>query len=287
MQEFLQAMQRPSQLRGHAGADPEVMAAVNAVIEDTRVEVPEEESDSEYENVPKKPKTVNAEKSVPQPPVSEDSRPDAMDVDQLVAAGAEQAEQKKPDGDVATDTTAQPPNPVSDDDWLRSRTSRLLGMVEDDDEDGQPAPAPTTSVQPPRQIEPDAEFEGFEDEPVAQGQSVSIPVEDEHLEDAPPVDEVEEKVRQSQRLYLRNLSYNITEDDLREAFDGFGNLDEVSRLSFLTSNFISFVFKMNIQIGTSDAQCANGVIRIGYFSRCFSSLIKKRNALSYIQLSAS
>lgn len=261
-------MQRPSKLLGHAGADPEVMAVVNRTEdENVDVHVPEAESDSEYENVPKKAKSANMEK--PAPPQQD---PTAMDVDELVAEGAAQSEQpQQPE-----DTPADPPAALTDDDWLRSRTSRLLGLAGDDEEEDESAPPPTTSATTlPQQDKVEEDFEGFKDDANPSEQTLPVVTEDVELEDAPPMNDVEAKVRQSQRLYLRNLSYNITEDDLRSAFDGFGNLDEVSHTIFSSSHP---QFHDEHLIGTSDA-IAHDVKRIEYFSRCFSSLKETNNPL--------
>ncbi|KEQ68511.1 RNA-binding domain-containing protein [Aureobasidium namibiae CBS 147.97] len=140
LSEFLNAMQAPSKLRGTRGEEVNIAAQEL----DTKVVVPEADSDSEYENVPKKPKSAA-------PAAAATTRP--------------------------SHTVAASPSP-------------------------EPVPQPESASK-------DEEFEGFEDEP------------------APPTDEVEEKVRASQRLYLRNLSYATQEDDLRAAFTGFGNLEEV------------------------------------------------------------
>lgn len=269
LQEFLQAMQAPSKLRGHAGADPEVMKAAGQMEDmNVKVPVPEAESDSEYENVPKKARSAKTEK-----PSQEKSQSEAMDVDQLVAAGAQQAEtvgEDKAEDDAAAD--GQTPAALTDDDWLRSRTSRLLGLAEDDDEDALSAPPPTTSAtQHLPQKASDEDFEGFEDDDATNAKEVVQPeqAEEDPAENAAPVDEVEAKIRESRRLYLRNLSYNVTEEDLRGAFDSFGNLDEVSHILFPSIDPTRFHDEH--LIGTSDA-IASDVKRIEYFSRCFSSL---------------
>lgn len=204
LNEFLQAMQAPSKLRGNRGEEVNMAAQQ----EDTKVVVPEADSDSEYENVPKKQKSAAPAVKVPVPAAK-----DAMDVDSPAVPQADQAEE-------SAGTTEPRDTAMTDDDWMRSRTSRLLGLAADDEEEDASAthvPSHTVPAEPspePADIQPDSEakdepFEGFEDEPTS-------------------VDEVEEKVRASQRLYLRNLSYATREDDLRSAFAGFGNLEEVS-----------------------------------------------------------
>jgi multiple RNA-binding domain-containing protein 1 len=113
--------------------------------------------------------------------------------------------------------------PVSDIDWLRSRTNRVLDLVEDDE---QPAPAAPSSkpqstqtiqfVQPAQQhIAPEA---------VAQPDEVEEP--EVRPEDVPPSAEVD-KIRDTGRLYLRNLHFDVTEEELREHFSKYGSLEEV------------------------------------------------------------
>ena len=234
-------MKPPSKLKGHAGADPEVMDIVNST-EQIKVQVPEGESDSEYENVPKKPKSDKTAKTVSAEQAEVSVQSEAMHVDGPTAKNPDGAEDAQEDGNEAT----QLKTALTDDDWLRSRTSRLLGINDDDDDDAQTAPAPSTSLQPVHEDKADADFEGFDDD----AKDAPAPVvveEDADTPDVPPGNEVEDKIRQSQRLYLRNLSYKIVEEDLRGAFDGFGNLDEVSHsLFFITQITQISRYMMNI-----------------------------------------
>lgn len=225
-------MKAPSKLRGHAGADPDVMEAVNR-IEDPKISLPEADSDSEYEAVPKKSKVAEIDAS-PQPVAQTPAPPAAaMDVDELVASGAAGSDEKQ---DIAEDTSAGAPTGVTDDDWMRSRTSRLLGIVDDDEEEEQSGIAPTTAPRPIQQDKVDSDFEGFGDDEDTKAVAPPETTHDDDVETTLPMDQIEEKIRQSQRLYLRNLSYNVTEDDLRSSFESFGNLDEVSYHSFRFSH---------------------------------------------------
>jgi multiple RNA-binding domain-containing protein 1 len=235
LSEFLNAMQAPSKLRGHRGE--EVITAAQEL--DTKVVVPEADSDSEYENVPKKPKS--AAPAVKSPPVP--TTTDAMEVDRPAPTQTDQVDEN-------AEPAAEQDTVMNDDDWMRSRTSRLLGLANEEEEAeaatttrpsytvaASPSPEP---VPQPKPATKDEEFEGFEDEP------------------APPVDEVEEKVRASQRLYLRNLSYATQEDDLRGAFASFGNLEEVSTTFFFHFHYTHVCwFKDEHLIGTAYALCAD------------------------------
>jgi hypothetical protein len=243
LNEFLNAMQAPSKLRGTRGDEVNIALQQQQEEEAAKVVVPEADSDSEYENVPKKQKSAaSAVKAAAVPPTT-----DAMLVDQPTSTQPDQADE----------STTQQDTPMNDDDWMRSRTSRLLGLSNEEEEEeaantvrpshtvaSSPSPEPT-DLPPVRVAKEEPAFEGFEDEP------------------AKPVDEVEEKVRASQRLYLRNLSYATREDDLRAAFAGFGNLGEVSTTTLLSSSLLhthkqrACWFKDEQLIGTAYAPCAD------------------------------
>jgi len=65
-------------------------------------------------------------------------------------------------------------------------------------------------------------------------------------------DPIIEAIKTNGRLFVRNLPYTATEDDLREHFQPFGALEEV-RLEISYFLFGLFSFMMNIQIGTAYA----------------------------------
>ena len=223
--EFLEAMKPPSKTKG---LRTEEQASVQA---DTQVDgqiTDEGESDQEYQTVSKKRKTPvekgpSQHQSVVAPPTESKEPVDdqvttennLMDVDGMA-----------PSNDDAKDT--------SDEAWLRSRTSRLLGLVDEDDEDGASTrrePATVTSATAPVQVaqestnDKDEETAGLNQaEPAAP--TDSLPSSE---------DETEQKIIASQRLYIRNLSYAVTEDDLRQQFATFGELLEVRCIHFSPS----------------------------------------------------
>jgi multiple RNA-binding domain-containing protein 1 len=110
--------------------------------------------------------------------------------------------------------------PVSDVDWLRSRTNRLLELVEDDEQS-----VPTAPLSKPQSTQPAQSTEPVVTETVAQPDEVEEP--EARPEDVPSSAEVD-KIRETGRLYLRNLHFDITEEDLREHFSKYGSLQEVS-----------------------------------------------------------
>ncbi|PSS12723.1 hypothetical protein M430DRAFT_21794 [Amorphotheca resinae ATCC 22711] len=171
------------------------------------IEIPEAESDAEYEAVPKKLK-----KTSPEPVISADPVP--------VAGIADVPVESKPiiPEPVAPDAT--------DDDWLRNRTNRLLDLVDPADlpvgqetaakEDADVVMAesisevagPNKTEQPPEVDAPKVEEEG------------------EAAEDEKP-DPVIEAIKSNGRLFVRNLPYTASEEELREHFAPYGSLEEV------------------------------------------------------------
>lgn len=219
LKEFLEAMAPASKSKTWANEDLATFgqgAAAPAM--DTVAVVEAGESDNEYESIPvkKKEKKEKAPESRPQ-----ENRPQ----DDVEMKGAEET---KENGAVEA-VEVEPAAPVSDADWLRSKTSRLLDLT--DDVDAEIARVTlndnTTSQVPPRRA------------PAAQGESEEWKGIDEEMTEPAKAEESEEEkgtteeeaafetISKSGRLFLRNLSYSVTEDDLRDHFKQHGDLEEV------------------------------------------------------------
>ncbi len=124
-----------------------------------------------------------------------------------------------------------PKSMVSDADWLRSRTSRLLGLVEDRPSEGDTAgeingmeqqpvkPSNVESPNPPDVLlrEDDSVGQDF----VSPGQSYTNP-------------EIE-SIRTTGRLFVRNLPYGTSKDELREYFSSQETTPEASSIPFVES----------------------------------------------------
>ncbi|KAF2401768.1 RNA-binding domain-containing protein [Trichodelitschia bisporula] len=194
LKEYLGVMQAPSKSKTWAN---DMMDGIDEVQSTTVPLVLSAEagpeSDDEYQTVPKKAKRAVSD--------GEEEVPAQLAVPQRTetAGNREQAtvEQRKP-----TDET--------DDDWLRSRTSRLLDLV---DEDGEL----------PVRGKPLAEQSNESAGPIAQ----TVQPETEAEEASAPTNADEEKIRGTARLFLRNLPYSVSEDDLRDRFCLFGQVEEV------------------------------------------------------------
>ncbi|CAJ2499993.1 Uu.00g028460.m01.CDS01 [Anthostomella pinea] len=168
------------------------------------------ESDDDYQPLPKKvPQRETRHPASPPPPVAaRHLSPTSMDV------GQDGTERQIPQ---AADGIAEPAK--TDDDWLRQRTNRLLDLVDDDD-----VPNVTPTRQSPAKSPAPAEMQL--DAPQTKP--------DEVCQTSPPndnkpatKDDVLDTIRKSSRLFVRNLPYSATEDDLRKVFREYGSLEEV------------------------------------------------------------
>ena len=211
MKEFLEVYQPPSKTNIWTEGDAQIAAgnatAVTEPVED--VVVPADESDDEYQVITKKPKTAEVQQEAP---AEKQAVPVAVPSAVTEDAAVQDVDAAMPD---APEDAAGDQAPTTDDDWLRSRTNRLLDLVEDDDVPVAPASAPTKPAAEKR------------DSPVAVEQKPELtqPVE------APAADAAsseEDKIRETGRLYLRNLHFEVSEEDIRSQFSKYGSLNEVS-----------------------------------------------------------
>jgi multiple RNA-binding domain-containing protein 1 len=210
LKEFLEVMQPASKpktwaIQGGDGSALEPPTKMQAI------EVPEAESDGEYEAVPRKSRKTGPPKATIQTELvavsSMMERP--TEIDEAVVAPA------------APDST--------DGDWLRGRTNRLLDLVDPEElvhsrveaSANESTVAETTTDEPVINKEPSIEEEEFEG-----------------LEDEKP-DPVIETIKSNGRLFVRNLPYIASEEDLREHFETFGALDEVCLYFFVLFSSVS------------------------------------------------
>ncbi|KKK21323.1 hypothetical protein P175DRAFT_0433395 [Aspergillus ochraceoroseus IBT 24754] len=109
--------------------------------------------------------------------------------------------------------------PVSDSDWLRSKTSRLLGLLDEDEQ---------AAFEPTMQESSSAAAVGSTNEVTKVDNVASSPKPDsQKAPAAPEVDTNIETIRISARLFVRNLSYDTTESDLEPIFAPFGKIEEI------------------------------------------------------------
>ncbi|EPS41419.1 hypothetical protein H072_4687 [Dactylellina haptotyla CBS 200.50] len=172
------------------------------------LQVPEDESEEEYEELshPKLEKK-KWKKDIPElPSISQNA------VDSAVTA-EDPSTEPAADPEILPDVDEPVQTGLSDADWLKSMTSTKL-EPKDPNAETEPKDKPGSSD----------EWGGIED--------------DENMEDAPadtsseprPKSEYDlaiEKIEETGRLFVRNLTYSVTESELEELFAQFGELEEV------------------------------------------------------------
>ncbi|KAK7983819.1 RNA recognition domain-containing protein [Apiospora arundinis] len=176
-------------------------------------------SDDEYETVPERPaKRVSRQTDQAAAPVS--PQPSMAKVPSTAIASAPAIDDdstKQMDVDESNEPAATT-GPATDDEWLRNRTNRLLDLVDDDDispETITPAqvgqqPSQTATAPPPSPPSVENEEPQPKPEPLVSGGKDTL-----------------ETIRESRRLFLRNIAYTATEDDLKAYLEPFGDIEEV------------------------------------------------------------
>ncbi|KAI1104609.1 RNA-binding domain-containing protein [Jackrogersella minutella] len=222
LQEFLNVMQpanaSTSKLHG-IGIEPidEPPAKYAALAVD------EGASDDEYEVVPSRRKKTQP-RETPRPSINVAEEPNDQPQEKVDSTEEAPTEQSLPTAPTPTSTATHVA--ATDDDWLRSRTNRLLDLV--DDEDIVPTAASSNDTLP---IPPSREQEEPEivDATVDEDQEMN---DQSHQSDpdepsAEIKDDDLDTVHKTKRLFVRNLPYSATEDDLRSYFGQYGDIEEV------------------------------------------------------------
>ena len=202
-------------------SNEDYIPARNVVGAERASHIPEEDgqSDAEYEPVPKKRKksSSSTEES------KQISLPTERPKQQVMESDGLEVERNHK---IANENgLVQNSAPTSDTDWLRSRTSRLLGLVDDDEldlvQDFQRAPQESKT---PTTIRED-------EEAVTRRSDAGSQTDQESQEADKQSDDTYRKSQdnlETGRLFLRNLSYETNTDDLRSLFETYGILEEVS-----------------------------------------------------------
>ena len=197
LKEFLEVMQPANKAKKWTAMEADDSAA-EPPTKMQAIELPEGESDGEYEEVPQKAR----QKSPPKIAAP------------VVAVAALPIADQGSSVDAATDTNMPD---ATDDDWLRSRTNRLLDLMDPEDIPV-PSKAPNPSEAPAIEI--------FAEEPLIFNKEIEA-TEDTSEENEEKPDPTLEAIRSNGRLFVRNLPYTATEQDLRNHFAPFGALEEV------------------------------------------------------------
>lgn len=211
-------------------ANDDTMAQAQASAESaTAIAQPPQEKEPSEEK-PSQPKKARTTETLP--PASTEA-PQPMVVDHSGEDGNE-------DVSAQEDKNEEEAGPVSDMDWLRSKTSRLLGLLDEEEQaefDERKAEEPETPQSPVKGNSRIAEIEDDEEEESAPQPATDLAA-DEAMDDAEESAEEDrispeqakniDLIRTSARLFLRNLSYELKEADLQPLFAPFGKTEEVS-----------------------------------------------------------
>lgn len=227
LREFLEAYKPKSKRKAWENGDVEMPTEVaREPAQQGTDAIPEGQSDGEYEEVPTKAKRTKRDRNVDQPNVTADTT-------SLLAAQPEQQADVALDASLepARDTDEVPAAAVSDADWARSRTSRLLGLLDDAEDDvGTATRQQDDHMSGASDNESEMPTKGL-DRPQNDGDathSMPTPPSDDHEPAAGVLDVEESAVRSSMRLFLRNLPYDVRREDLEAEFAPFGDIEEVS-----------------------------------------------------------
>lgn len=173
----------------------------------------EEDSDGEYEKIPApEAKRQKVDVPIPTPVKLPAAQVSAVEAPQQVAEAGE------------TNDEAVPVADATDNEWLRSHTNRLLDLVGPDDLDLTPVVRPVPVTQPSR---PSASKDIDMDR--ASPREATLEPATEQVEDDSSV----AQITRTLRLFIRNLSFKVTEAELTEYFAQFGEVEKVSPISFL------------------------------------------------------
>ena len=178
----------------------------------------EAESDDEYERIPARKEKAQRTGSPPRPPqVTRPPRDEKVSHDAVPADGVEGETEA---GHQAKGEDQHPTAEVTDDDWLRSRTNRLLDLVDPDDLAAVPAP------RTPKEVRQDTASD--RDDPHSSGEMTHDVTEDKTVVEEVATDNAVEAISKTSRLFVRNLPFSATEEEIRGAFEEHGTLQEVS-----------------------------------------------------------
>lgn len=219
LKEFLDVMQAPSKAKMWANDDASIGAETAPPIDGVAdAGAGENASDDQYQVLSKKAKLAQ----VTEKP-SVDAEPAPVTRNPPSAADDEYADMIDVIGEAASNT-GNGAGTVTDSDWLRSRTNRVLDLVDDDEDNtvSRPAAAPEMPTRDNPMAPPKLTDHGSEEELAAPADTAVTGL-------APLPDD---KIRQTGRLYLRNLHFDVTSDDLHDHFSQYGSLEEV-RFHFL------------------------------------------------------
>ncbi|KAK8927473.1 Multiple RNA-binding domain-containing protein [Metarhizium anisopliae BRIP 53293] len=278
LREFLQVMR--SGREGAVADDSNAAVGADHAFSHGEVAVPEGESDDEYEQIPSRteksrriePRQDKSDNVARQPPPRDERTPK----DNIKEAGENKAEA------IDSEMTDQGPSATgaTDDDWLRSRTNRLLDLVDPDDLASgavlNPVDATTEQDMENDRLSSHSSDEG------TPGTTTDVATSKETA-----TEDAVSAISRTSRLFVRNLPYSATEDDIRETFDKFGTLQEVHLP--LTAAGATKGFAMVLFTNSSDAvrafQALDGVTFQGRILHIIPADAKREQGLDEFGIS--
>ncbi|KAJ5086017.1 Nucleotide-binding alpha-beta plait [Penicillium argentinense] len=218
LQEYLSLMQNSSKTRTWANDDGMVNPA-----EEPAVAINQPTQDTGATEVPSHAKKARIQQRVDWV----DKEPEPIVADQSEETGNENTTMQ--DNREKEEEEVEAP-PISDEDWLRSKTSRLLGLL-DDDEEAEYELRAQQAAKSPSPINNELESRTAAVKIIApQPATNSDDEEDEEAEDVAQITAEQQKnidlIRDSARLFVRNLAYDTTDADLEPLFAQFGKVNE-------------------------------------------------------------
>ena len=248
-QEFLEVMQPPSKARTWQNQDLSTAENLDQSLFTTETpNLTDAQSDGKHsellETTGEKYENASSERAVVMFPVFKEGSSRDEETASLKETAPGQAE-----GELTGEVTA-----VSDADWLRSRTSRLLGLVDDDETNN-------SSLLPQNQQSQAPEESKIHNlAQIASKSTIDYGTKEETHSEEPfkskvVSDQIEYSSVKNGRLFVRNLTYSTTEDELRRHFESSecGTVEEVSLILSINLPTCSCVLVMNILIGTAYA----------------------------------
>lgn len=227
LREFLEVMQPPSKSKGWDNQDVLHPTTVPLLARNPTRQMPpatDEKSDGEYEPMRKK---IKVSIETPENNTIEGST--AHDLPIVDSEIGVQLVENEAAMRPAQSLGPEPPLAASDEDWLRSRTSRLLGLV--DDEETSIVKSPISGNDKPRN-EFDKASELEEEDQSEELIEYPRPMDGEGGNNEQTVTKNnDEPITGNGRLFLRNLTYTLTEEDIRKHFEdhGCGGIEEVRK----------------------------------------------------------
>ncbi|GIK02365.1 multiple RNA-binding domain-containing protein 1 [Aspergillus viridinutans] len=213
LQEYLSVIERPSKTKTWANGEDFLNTVQNqTATSDQREDQRDDTTEQVEEHSHKQRKKVRVDDI---PKVAHDREPEPMVLDKTEK---EHERTNADDQGEAISRTQEEPEPVSDADWLRSKTSRLLGLLDEDEQ----AEFDSTAQRKP---DPSPQSATVSKGDVQHSYDGKTTVESSTEEEE--VDTNIENIRLSSRLFVRNLPYDASESDLEPVFSKFGKVEEI------------------------------------------------------------